>query len=135
MDSKIKQVLVVRKDLNMRKGKMTAQGAHGSMAAVFPREQANISPNPDGTHTVSFTLTDQQLHWYQTFSVKIVVGVSSEEELLAVHAAAQKAGLPCSLIQDAGLTEFGGVPTYTCVGIGPAPAELIDPITGQLPLM
>ena len=30
-----KQVIVLRKDLNMRKGKMVAQGAHASMAALL----------------------------------------------------------------------------------------------------
>lgn len=33
--SDVKQVLVIRKDLNMRKGKMVAQGAHSAMKVVF----------------------------------------------------------------------------------------------------
>ena len=33
----VKQVIVLRKDLNMRKGKMVAQGAHASMKVFFDR--------------------------------------------------------------------------------------------------
>jgi len=43
--------------------------------------------------------------------------------------------LPCSLIQDQGHTEFAGQLTYTAVAVGPAKAELIDEITGKLPLL
>lgn len=131
----IKQVLVLRKDLNMRKGKMAAQASHASMAPLFGRSLAQKQTNPDGTTTLSFTVNTEQLYWFETFSAKIVVGVHSEKELLDVFEQAQKLGLPSSLIQDAGLTEFGGVPTYTAVGIGPAPAELIDQITGNLSLL
>jgi len=55
--------------------------------------------------------------------------------LLFIHSAAEIAGLPCSLIQDAGFTEFNGVPTYTAVAIGPAQATEIDKITGLLKLL
>lgn len=131
----IKQVLVLRKDLNMRKGKMAAQASHASMAPLFGRSLAKKETNPDGTTTLSFTINADQLYWFETFSAKIVVGVGSEQELMEVLEHAQQLGLPVSLIQDAGLTEFGGVPTYTAVGIGPAQAELIDKVTGNLSLL
>lgn len=131
----IKQVLVLRKDLNMRKGKMTAQGSHASMAPIFGRDKAEVVENDNGTFTLSFTLTADEYHWFQVLSAKIVVGVNSENELMEVFNQAQALDLPAALIQDAGLTEFGGVKTYTAVGIGPAPAHLIDQITGQLNLL
>ena len=129
-----KQVIVVRKDLNMRKGKLAAQVAHASMAAVFPRERAVVMEE-GGAHHVSWTLDEKQLEWFMELSTKVVVGVQSEQELLEIHQQALAAGLPCALIQDRGFTEFNGVPTYTTVGIGPAPQSDIDAITGRLSLL
>jgi PTH2 family peptidyl-tRNA hydrolase len=129
-----KQVIVVRKDLNMRKGKLAAQVAHASMAAVFGRQTAQISQSGDQA-TIAWTLDEKQLAWFQDLSTKIVVGVADEAGLLALYQQARDAGLPCSLIQDRGFTEFGGVATYTTVGIGPADQAQINAITGALPLM
>jgi PTH2 family peptidyl-tRNA hydrolase len=67
--------------------------------------------------------------------VKICVGCDSEAELLELHEKAKAAGLPVGLIQDNGTTEFHGVPTYTCLAIGPAKSEEIDKITGHLTLL
>lgn len=65
---------------------------------------------------------------------KIAVKVKSEKELLDLEKKAKALSLPCALIVDRGLTE---VPpgTITCLGIGPAPAEEVDKITGLLPLL
>jgi len=131
----IKQVLIVRKDLNMRKGKMTAQGSHASMAPLFGRDKAQVHANDNGTFTLSFTLTADEYHWFNILSAKIVVGVNSEAELMEVYNKAVAMNLPVALIQDAGLTEFGGVKTYTAVGIGPVQAHLVDQITGHLTLL
>ena len=73
--------------------------------------------------------------WLSGRFTKVVVRVDSEAELLEVYQKAKDAGLPCSLIQDSGATEFHGVPTYTAVAIGPDEAEKIDAITGQLKLL
>ena len=43
-------------------------------------------------------------------------------------------GTNIALITDAGMTEFHGVPTHTCLAIEPAFPQDIDPITGELPL-
>jgi PTH2 family peptidyl-tRNA hydrolase len=66
---------------------------------------------------------------------KIAVSVNSEEELLEIYQKALDKGLPVKLIKDAGLTEFGGVPTLTCLAIGPENEEKIDEVTGHLPLL
>ena len=114
-----KQVIVIRKDLKMRKGKMIAQGAHASLKAFMG----------------FFRAYDYVVDWWEGSQTKIVVGVNSEEELLDIRHKAQDIDIPCSLIQDEGRTEFGGVPTYTAVAVGPAPSDLIDPITGHLKLL
>ena len=66
---------------------------------------------------------------------KIVVYVNSEGELMALAHAAQAHKLPWKLITDAGDTEFNGVPTVTCIAIGPDYSDKIDEITGSLPLL
>lgn len=72
--------------------------------------------------------------WLHGRFVKICLYVQTEDELLRLERECRGAGLPCALIQDAGFTEFAGVPTYTALGIGPADGGAIDAITGRLPL-
>jgi len=123
-----KQVIVLRKDLNMRKGKMVAQGAHASMAAIL-----NLG-HREGPNLI-VPLDERNEPWLTGRFKKICVSVNSEAELLAVHENAKTAGLITALIQDAGLTEFGGVPTYTAVAVGPDRTDRVDAITGRLPLL
>ena len=126
-----KQVIVMRNDLNMRKGKMIAQGSHASMMFLVESLMA-AARDPAG----SFHLDAGAWRWLASGRMsKICVRVDSEAELLDVAAKAQAAGLPVHVITDAGLTEFGGVPTRTCAAIGPAAASSIDPITGHLKLL
>jgi len=115
----MKQVIVVRKDLNMRKGKMIAQGCHASVTVVLSRHLDRII-----RHT-----------WMTEGQTKICVGVNSELELCMAYERAIASGIPCSLITDAGHTEFKGVPTRTAVAIGPWHDEEIDKITGKLSLL
>ncbi|MBK9034856.1 MAG: aminoacyl-tRNA hydrolase [Myxococcales bacterium] len=123
-----KQVIVMRKDLNMRKGKMIAQGAHASLKVLLDRGALA----GDG---FAFTVTPAMAAWLGGRFTKVCVGVASEQELEDVAARAQAAGLPCAVIVDAGVTEFKGVPTRTCLAIGPAWADEVDAITGALPLL
>jgi len=127
---KTKQVLVVRKDLNMRKGKIAAQAAHASLKVFFD----NIEYCDHGSMKIN-NITPEMEEWVNGTFTKVCVSVNSEEELLNVYADVKSQGLPCSLIQDAGLTEFGGVPTYTVVAVGPALSEEVDKITGGLKLL
>jgi peptidyl-tRNA hydrolase, PTH2 family len=123
-----KQVIILRKDLNMRKGKMVAQGAHASMAAIL---------NYGTKDKEKFTLVlDEKIEpWINGRFKKICVSINSEEELLDIHRQAQEAGLISALIKDSGLTEFGGVPTYTAVAIGPDSEDKIDAICRHLSLL
>jgi len=135
-----KQVLVIRKDLNMRKGKIAAQAAHASMKVFFDRIIKPIENHLtiDGVkkYCVEIGMVDEdEKAWIEGIFTKVCVSVDSEQELLSVYEQAKASGLPCSLIQDAGLTEFGGVPTHTAVAVGPATAEKIDKITGSLKLL
>jgi PTH2 family peptidyl-tRNA hydrolase len=113
----VKQVLVLRHDLQVRKGKLIAQGAHAAIGALRQAAPLDIK------------------EWEKDGCTKICVHVPDEAALLELSLAVSVAGLPCYLVQDAGRTEFNGVATYTALGIGPARAEYIDKFTGNLPLL
>ncbi|MGL4388275.1 MAG: aminoacyl-tRNA hydrolase, partial [Brevinema sp.] len=121
-----KQILIIRTKFptinGVRKGKLIAQGAHASVSAVFD----GLSKSP-GKKYVEL--------WLQQGQAKIVVYVKSEEELLDLWNQIQKTNLPCSIIRDAGKTEFCGIPTLTAIGLGPGPIDQIDTITKHLPLL
>src|SRR5574343_435379 len=104
-----KQVIVVRKDLNMRKGKMIAQGSHASMKAIL-----DLMSKDDNSMNLSFDAGSAIKDWLEGRFTKICVSVNSESELDAIYNSAKERGLICSMIVDAGLTEFNGVPTKTC---------------------
>jgi PTH2 family peptidyl-tRNA hydrolase len=138
-----KQVICYRRDLNMRKGKIAAQCAHASLAVLLRRrveaERVAVSGAKlpaegwlelPADQALVLSLTPELMDWCTGRSKKVVLSVEDEAALLEVHRLAQEAGLPTALIRDAGLTEFGGVPTYTAVAVGPAREEQVDAITG-----
>lgn len=124
-----KQVIVMRKDLGMRKGKMIAQGAHASLKVLTDR----CSHADDSTFSIA--LTPAMAAWLTGRFTKVCVSVDSEAALDAVVERARAAGVPVALIVDAGKTEFHGVPTKTCCAVGPAWSDEVDAITGDLPLL
>ncbi len=124
-----KQVIVMRKDLNMRKGKMIAQGAHASLKVFTDRQRAS-----DET-SFTFDITPAMAQWLTGRFAKICVSVDTEAALDAVVERARAANVPVALIVDSGKTEFHGVPTKTCCAVGPAWTDEIDAITGSLPLL
>ena len=80
-------------------------------------------------------MTKDMKDWIDGRFTKIVVSCDSEQELDELYKQAKEKGLPCSMIVDAGLTEFNGVPTKTCIAIGPANPDDIDEITKHLKLL
>lgn len=112
----MKQVIVIRKDLNMRKGKMVAQGSHASLGAFLRAD------NKD------------KKEWMDNGQTKICVGVDSEEELLRIFSFAGQSNLPTVIVRDAGHTELEPN-TLTAVGIGPCENDAVDQITGSLKLL
>lgn len=131
--SNVKQVIIVRKDLNMRKGKIAAQSSHASMKVLLD-EMYNYDQYV-GEKDLTLHVDKEMSIWLKEGFTKIVLGVESEEELEAVYQKARSAGLRCALIVDAGKTEFHGVPTKTVVAIGPNYSENIDLITRHLSLI
>lgn len=120
----VKQVIVIRRDLKMRRGKEIAQGSHASMAFITRELVQGRTPR----------LTVAGWYWIDHSFRKVVCQVNSLDELLEVEAAAKKAGLIVSRITDQGRTEFNGVPTITCIAVGPDRDDVVDKITGHLKL-
>ncbi len=116
---KYKQVIVVRTDLNMSPGKLAVQVAHGAVGS------ADVARKE---HRAWFSA------WLAEGQKKVVVKASSERELHELRKSANREGLPNMLVQDAGLTELPPG-TTTVLGIGPAPSEVIDKVTGSLHLL
>ncbi len=125
---RIKQVIVMRHDLKMRRGKQIAQGAHASMAFLTRRLQSQTTISLD-----DFSPNEQA--WIKGAFAKVCVRCNSEEELVMIHDRAIEMGLAVHLITDSGRTEFHGQPTRTCLAIGPDEASKIDQVTGHLELL
>lgn len=130
----VKQVIVMRKDLKMRRGKEISQGAHAAMAWLTRRLSMIDDSRVDASDLFELALNDAEQAWVKGIFTKITLQVDSEAELDAIAVTARAAGLEVSVIEDAGLTEFGGVKTKTCLAIGPDEAEKIDAVTKHLRL-
>ncbi|XP_037292846.1 peptidyl-tRNA hydrolase 2, mitochondrial-like [Manduca sexta] len=114
-----KMVLVVRTDLNMGKGKIAAQCAHAAVGA-FEKAQRK---DPEGLK-----------NWQMTGQAKVAVKTDSLDEIKQIVDNAKKLGIITSLIRDAGRTQIAPN-TVTVLGIGPAPKDVIDKVTGHLKLL
>jgi PTH2 family peptidyl-tRNA hydrolase len=111
----LKQVILVRKDLKLPKGKMAAQVSHASVEAVLKTDKSLVK------------------EWQSSGMEKVVVLVKDKEELYKYIQHAKDSGITTSVITDAGRTvvEPG---TVTCGAIGPDEENRIDNITGSLKL-
>ncbi|MGD0057614.1 MAG: peptidyl-tRNA hydrolase Pth2 [Methanomassiliicoccales archaeon] len=114
-----KMVIAVRSDLKLSSGKMAVQAAHAAVNCALAAEKKE---------------PDWFKRWHEEGAKKVVAKVADLQELFALKVSAEDAGLVTSLIVDAGHTELPPN-TTTCLGIGPAPDELIDKVTGHLGLM
>lgn len=200
--SKVKQVICIRKDLGMRKGKIAAQCSHASMKVFFDRMKVIICGedirgnrhidkcdncdylygckneekyNPKTcTHfspliSITCNFTHEMVEWMEGSFTKVVVQLKDLDELFGIHTKAEEFNIPHAIIEDSGATEFKeecpickgeGVvwvtvnenviescqclnchssgkinkPTITCIALGPASSDVLDPITGHLKL-
>lgn len=135
-----KQMIVVRRDLKMRKGKIAAQAGHACVEAVLMalEKEGRLEQVRTVGDYVSLTPDEKPAtplsEWFEKGMAKICVYVDSEEALLEIDRKAKEAGVLSALICDGGKTEFHGQPTYTCLAFEPQWPETVDPITGELPL-
>lgn len=140
MSYRSKQMIVMRRDLHMRKGKIAAQAGHACVEAVLMAlaEEDRLKDVRRTDHGVVVDTAEGDIsplaEWFQYGVAKICVYVDSEAELLEIDKKAREMGVISALIMDAGLTEFHGIPTYTCLALEPVDTPLADAITGHLKL-
>ena len=131
MTKQVKQVIVIRTDLKntkgdkVRTGKLIAQACHASVGFLTQR----LKDQGKGA-----IFSEVEWEWISGIYTKVCVKINNEEELVKIHLNANLHGIYSHLIIDKGLTEFGGIPTMTCCGIGPDYSDKIDEITGHLDL-
>jgi len=112
----MKQAIVMRTDLKMGKGKIAAQACHACLESYKKTDKKTIR------------------EWESVGQKKVVLKISSEQELMELYFIIKESGLPCSLITDAGHTQIEPS-TKTCLSVGPGPDEEIDKLTGHLKLL
>jgi PTH2 family peptidyl-tRNA hydrolase len=112
----LKQVIIVRTDLKMGKGKIATQCAHASIASFLKSD------------------SNDKEKWLNEGMKKVVLKVSSEKEIKEIFRQVKKEKLACEIIVDAGLTQLEPG-TITALGIGPIEDKKIDKITGKLKLL
>jgi len=116
---KYKQVIVVRSDLALTKGKTAVQVAHAAIAAAEETKKSH---------------PDWYAAWLQEGQRKIALKVKDEGTLVVLNEKANQAHIPAAMIRDFGLTEIPPN-TVTCIGLGPAPSEMFDELTSSLALL
>ena len=111
-----KQVIIVRKDLKLGKGKLAAHVAHAAVEAVFLANERIVKK------------------WRMLGGEKVVLKVKNLQTLKKIYERVKSRNIPCVLIRDMGKTQLKPG-TITAVGIGPVEEEKIDEITGKLKLL
>ena len=119
MKEEIKQVIIIRSDLDMNKGKLVAQGAHASLMSYLETEKKDSAIVKE---------------WLDAGEKKIVLKVGDEEALTKLYKAFEFKKVPCALVSDAGLTQLPPG-TKTALGIGPWKSQEIDIFTKGLKLL
>ncbi|MCC7569390.1 MAG: peptidyl-tRNA hydrolase Pth2 [Candidatus Methanofastidiosa archaeon] len=119
MSFEYKMVILARRDLKLSRGKLAVQVAHAAVTCALRAKEAN---------------KDWFSHWVDEGQKKVVLSVDDKTHMIRYFMIAKTHGLTVCMIQDAGLTEVAPGTTTVC-GIGPAPEQEIDRITGDLKLL
>lgn len=115
MSEKFKQVIILREDIEMSKGKQISQACHASLEAYKKSDKDSISK------------------WESTGSKKIVLS-SGNQKMEDLYSRMERNDIPAYLVKDAGKTEVKPG-TITAIGAGPTKESKINEITGELQLI
>ena len=117
--TEVKLMLVVREDLGMSAGKVGAQCAHAAVGIV-----EKLRGKKDA-------LLDA---WAACGQTKICVKADDMAAFVELAKAANAAGLPVYVVQDAGRTEVEPG-THTVMAIGPGEVSAVNAVTSKLRLL
>ncbi|VWU49074.1 peptidyl-tRNA hydrolase 2, putative [Hepatocystis sp. ex Piliocolobus tephrosceles] len=129
--SDCKMVFCVRTDLKMNKGKICSQCCHACLSVYEKVLKRNTRIKNDPNRKNNLTFFDM---WKKTGQKKVVLKVSSLEEMYEIEEMAKKENLITSIIADAGRTQIEPN-TETVIAIEPVPDEIANKITGHLKLL
>jgi peptidyl-tRNA hydrolase, PTH2 family len=118
-DFDYKMVLVTRSDLVLSAGKLAAQVSHAAVSCTLLTKKHK---------------PEWFAKWQREGAKKVVVKVEALDDFYPLKEKAEKLGISTDIVSDAGHTEIPEG-TETVLGIGPAPSNLIDQVTGELPLL
>lgn len=124
-----KQLIIVRKDLNMPAGKLASQVAHASVNALLSQNKPTDPSTPRQTIN-----TPAAIEWLNGDHAKVVLQTQNEDTLQACYDLAKSLGFPVSKIIDNGTTIFNNVETFTCIAIGPEYTEKLNSAFSHLKL-
>jgi PTH2 family peptidyl-tRNA hydrolase len=119
LDFEYKMVIVTRSDLKLSPGKLAAQVAHAAVACALDTKKNN---------------SKWFRCWQKEGAKKAILKVNSEKDFYPLKKKAEELKIIAYIISDAGHTEIPEG-TKTVLGIGPAPTNIIDQVTGDLPLL
>lgn len=133
----IKQLIVVRKDLEMPVGKLAAQVSHASLLSFLNSLDKTDEKNENAEKNKETYILDKNNYsydWIHGSFTKVVLGVKNESQLLKYKKIAEENGIPFALITDEGRTCFDREPTITCLGVGPYDNDILDKFFKRLRL-
>ena len=140
-EDKAKMVIVMRKDLKCPKREYCSQASHAAVGAViqalygFRLEENDFRLDAYAYKVRKDAYVDSATKdWLAGEFTKIIVAVDSLEALEDIEKKALDIGLNICKITDNGHTCFDGIPTVTCLAIGPCYSSQVDPITKDLKL-
>lgn len=129
MSSDLKQVILVRQDLKMKKSQVA------SLVAKASTEFFLVNDESERGDTLSVRLTPEETDWINSGSIRVVLGVGSETTLKSLTFKAELAGLQCYPVEGKMFDSEGGGTETLCVAIGPDESRKIDEITRNLKLL
>ena len=138
--SKTKMMIIMRRDLKMSKGKIASQAGHACVGIILKalKKENLLYDYEESLETIVLKDNEQRnsslINWFQYGCTKVCVYVDSEAELLDISKKATERGVLSTIITDAGVTEFHGVPTKTCLALEPLSYDIADELTGHLKL-
>lgn len=144
MPNKMKQIIIVRKDLNLSHGKMAAQVSHASMAFLSRAIQSgNVTEADNTTSQVTFSIENDILNdWIGGIFTKVILRAKNKNDLMRAVRIATKNGMVENkdffIIRDNCLTELKPEEEdgtcITCIGFKPMYASDCEVVSKKFQL-